>query len=210
MKYHTVIHWVLSIIMLSMLLTGCDTDDDTGYAIFMSITPDTLYADGNDNTFSQIDVLVTDNDDNPAQGLPVNFQTDLGNIQAEAVTASNGHAIAIYTDNGVPGIAHISASLENESQTFTDSLEIIPLPFKITYMQITPDSLWADGNIATYSEVRVAVEASNGFLAVGFPVYFSTDLGSMPEQAYTNNAGVALTYFKMTIRITPHKLFHLN
>ena len=112
---------VITTIIFCLLLTGCDNDDDdTGYAIFMSITPDTLYADGNENTFSQINVLVTDNNDNPVQGLPVNFQTDLGTIQAEAVTASNGHAIAIYTDNGVPGMAHISVSLENKSQTFTD------------------------------------------------------------------------------------------
>jgi len=197
MRYHTVFPYVIIIFMISLLLISCDSiEDGINYEIsYLSITPDSLYADNNNDTFAQIDVIIIENKGNPAPGKIVNFETDLGNIDPQVETSETGHAIAIFQDNGQPGIAHISVSLENESQTITDSLKIMPLPYNITSMTVNPHTLYADQNITTSASVRITVEDNQGFPAAGIPVSFKADLGIIQGKVYTDDFGVALTSF---------------
>ncbi|MCF7911893.1 MAG: hypothetical protein K9M99_05160 [Candidatus Cloacimonetes bacterium] len=197
MSLQRLIFNVIIALLFCLLLMSCDSRDEEYYSeiSFISIIPDTLYADNNEETYSNIEVIITDNNGNPVPGKHINFESDLGYIQLETYSLDDGHASAVFHDNGIPGIAHIYASLENENQVFSDSLKILSVPFLITFMSEYPDLLWADGSNNTFSEIRVGVEDMQGFPAPGIPVHFSTDLGCMPAQAYTNDAGVALTYF---------------
>ena len=197
MRYNTVITSFIFILVISFMLISCDSrEDGIDYEIsYLSIIPDSLYADNNSETFSQIDVIIEDDNGYPVPGKTVTFETDLGTIDPQAETSETGHAIAIFQDNGQPGIAHISVSLNIENLTLTDSIKIKPLPYNITSMNITPNMLYADNVMETFSEVNLTVQNEQGFPASGVPVHLYTDLGLLQGVVYTDDSGSANAVF---------------
>ena len=197
MRYNTVITSFIFILVISFMLISCDSrEDGIDYEIsYLSIIPDSLYADNNSETFSLIDVIIEDDNGDPAPGKTVNFETDLGNIDPQAETSETGHAYAIFQDNGQPGMAHISVSLNIENLTLIDSIKIMPLPYEITSLNITPKMLYADNYIGTYSEVNLTVQDELGLSASGIPIYLNTDLGYLQSIVYTDDSGSANAVF---------------
>ncbi|MDP8221475.1 MAG: invasin domain 3-containing protein [Candidatus Stygibacter frigidus] len=195
---------LFTIITFSLLLfTGCDNrkGDDMDYEITsMTAYPQSLFADRNVETYSDIIVTVEDGKGYPAQGIAVTFEADLGYIPGKIYTNNYGIATTKFNDNGAVGMAHIIATVDGGgvNQTMQDSVEIRDLDsivYAITSMTVNPASLYADNIIETYSDITVTVEDEEGNPAQGIAVHFAADLGYIPSTINTDDNGIATTHF---------------
>ena len=161
--------------------------------------PDSIYADNDDQTYSQIKATVVDEGGNPVVGETVNFRTledTLGNITATAITGSNGVATASFMDFGLLGLANIEAYITNSSKQVTVKIVDQPLPdvYHIEWITANPDTIYADNNI-TYSDISVLVKDQDGFAVPGQSVRFRTNIGSIITTVSTDSSGIASTTF---------------
>jgi hypothetical protein len=123
MKFKTTLLLVIAIIIVSgILMTACDNrildpdDNDSAedkYILTIWAEPDTIYADDDNATYSTIYVKVKDLDDFLIPEQRVNFGTNLGDIIAYDVTDSSGVATVEFWDDGIPGVATISANTDH-------------------------------------------------------------------------------------------------
>jgi hypothetical protein len=182
-----------------LLFTGCDSrdGDNIDYEITsMTVDPDFLYADRNIATYSDVRVTVEDNEGYPAAGIAVSFQADLGYIQGKVYTDDYGVASTQFNDNGVVGMAHITASISGEpEEARTDSIEVRSSPhIRVTRIQAHPGLIYLDNGI-TSSNIEVLVKDQAGFPATGETVYFQTDIGNIINNVKTDSSGIASTTF---------------
>lgn len=191
---------LIVIIPAILLITGCDTRDGDGidYEITsMTVNPNSLYADQNITTASEVRVTVEDNKGFPASGIPVSFEADLGYIQGKVYTDESGVALTSFNDNGVVGMAHISAFIEgdDQGQVMRDSIEVRSNPhLKIVRITATPDEIYLDNGI-TFSDVEVLVQDQDGFAATDEDVYFRASIGNIISHVKTDSSGLASTTF---------------
>ncbi|HHE38299.1 MAG TPA: hypothetical protein ENL20_06975, partial [Candidatus Cloacimonetes bacterium] len=193
------------IIIAILILTACDKRviELPDYIIqSISAFPDSLYADNDNTTKSEIRATVVDNAGNPVVGETVTFKTledSLANINATAVTQSNGVAKVEFLDRGIVGVSTVQATIANSSETVSVRIIEKPAALKkyIAQLFAVPDSIYADNNDATYSEIKAYIVDENGFSVIGDTVYFQTDsdLGSIVSSATTDQNGIATANF---------------
>ena len=206
MKTKKLVFIVTSVIVLTLLaIMACDkrvleVQDYSIQNIFAN--PDTIYADNNPQTYSEINVTVVDKNDVPLVGQTVTFRIlgqNIGNITASSNTGSNGVAVAQFNDIGIVGVTTVEASIAGSKETVNISIINPPAPGKYYIAQLLafPDSIYADNNDATYSEIKVFLIDENGFPAVGDSVYFQTNpnLGYIAAFATADQYGIATVEF---------------
>lgn len=188
------------IIPAILLLTGCDSREGQGinYEITsMSVSPNSLYADKEITTSAQVRVTVEDNQGFAAVGIPVSFEADLGYIQGKVYTDDYGVALTSFNDNGLVGMAHISAFIEGnkDHQVMRDSVEVLSNPhLKIKRITATPGIIYLDNGI-TFSTIEVLVQDQDGFGATNEDVYFRASIGNIISRVTTDSSGIASTNF---------------
>ena len=190
---------LLAVIIPAILLfSGCDSREGDGvdYEITsMTVNPNSLYADQNITTFSEVRVTVEDSKGFPANGIPVSLMADLGYIQGKVYTDESGVATTSFNDEGVVGMAHISAYIEDVNQVYLDSIEVRSNPhLKIVRINASPDTIYLDNGI-TSSEIEVLVKDQEGFAATGEDVYFRANIGNIISHVVTDSSGLASTTF---------------
>jgi len=192
-----------SIILFTILLIYCTTDDNTitgpfgdtdKYISVSNFTADKslLYSNG-DSTSIKIKVL--DVDKEPIVGLVVGFTAQFGTITESSETDSSGIAMATFVSNDKTGDINISADTGVKKHTLT--LRVVHyLPKYIELFSESP-VLLADGN-STALITAVFVDS------VGNPmpellVTFSTTLGTLyPTITKTDGNGMATTNIRST------------
>jgi len=190
------------IIIAILILSACDKRviELPNYTIqSISAFPDSLYADNDNATKSEIRATVVDNAGNPLVGETVTFKTledSLANITATAVTQSNGVAAVEFLDRGVTGVSTVQATIANSSKT--TSVRIIEQPDEETYhfdrITVDPDTIYADNNI-TYSEIEVLVKDEQNFAVGGQTIIFRASIGNIITSVVTDSSGIAQTTF---------------
>ena len=123
MKFNKMMLFLIALLILAgILITACDNRvldpendpfSNEEYVLTMWAEPDTIYADNENGTYSTIYVLVKDKNDFVILDQRVNFGANMGNIIAYDLTDSTGVASVEFWDDGIPGIATISASTEH-------------------------------------------------------------------------------------------------
>ncbi len=103
-----------------------------------SITADplTIYAD-NGITWSNISVTVKDGNNNPVSGQSVRFYTTLGIVLTCVVTNTDGVANSILWDEGITGMAQVTAIVRNYDIDVAD--ELLSMDMKSVYVAVLPD-----------------------------------------------------------------------
>jgi len=194
------------IVFTLMVIMACDKRvlEVQDYSIQnIYANPDTIYADNNPQTYSEINVTVVDKHDVPLVGQTVTFKIlgqVLGNITASGNTGSNGVAVAQFNDIGLVGVTTVEASIAGSKETVNITVISPPAPGKYYLAQLlaVPDSVYADNNDATYSEIRAFLIDENGFPAFGDSVFFQTNpnLGYITASATADQYGIATAQFR--------------
>jgi len=207
MKTKKLVFIVTSVIVLTLLaIMACDKRvlEVQDYSIQnIYANPDTIYADNDPQTYSEINVTVVDKNDVPLVGQTVTFKIlgqVFGNITASSNTGTNGVAVAQFNDIGIVGVTTVEASIAGSKETVNISIINPPAPGKYYLAQLfaVPDSIYADNEDATYSEIRAFLVDENGFPAVGDSVFFQTNpnLGYVTASAYADQFGIARAEFR--------------
>lgn len=132
-----------------------DDPSATNLITFMGAAPNFLYSDDDNTTYSEVTVNVENGEGYPAENVPVTFTTNLGNITSTINTDSNGQAINMFYDNGVAGLADITATIPGGSSA-SKTIAIIDHPD--TESSITPIMLLA---LTSFSSKTILIFESN-------------------------------------------------
>ncbi len=177
---------IISIIFIVIILTtiACDNRSisvEGNYIANISVSQDTIFADNN-KTFSEIRVLVKDNNDFAISNVSVKFKSSIGNIDTYAVTDSAGVAKADFRDNGVVGIAVITVEIDNDS--VTKKITIVEQP-PIESIVINPSfSSLVVGEVVT---IMASAETINGNIPNGTEINFHCNYGF-----FQNSEGISI------------------
>jgi hypothetical protein len=197
MKTNTVILFFLSLLIAVMLMTGCDERNQSNYEIAsVTVNPDNLLADSISTTYSQVTVLVANEEDEPGAGIAVYFETDIGYMWEKEFTNDEGLIIARFYDDGITGVAHIYTYIEGEYDNGVHkSIDIYPYPsYSIHSLTAAPDEIYADEGV-THSIIEIYVKDQDGISAPEKEVNLSCDLGIITSPVITNSAGYAEAIF---------------
>ena len=177
----------LILTLLILLSLGCQ-DDGTlnpfeptplpdAFLNSLSATPTMLGLGGREAVLT---AFVVDVDGNPVSGVEVNFLSDLGEVEANAVTDTNGIATTLYRSGGEKGTATITAAIG--SFELTTSILI-----GANELTVDQESALADGQ--SEIDVSVTVYRVDGLPAPLVPVTFSATAGNIPMSAVTDSSG---------------------
>ncbi|MDD3051302.1 MAG: hypothetical protein PHR06_09170 [Candidatus Cloacimonetes bacterium] len=191
---------IATLVLLSaLMLISCDkrsVELPTYNIEFVSAIPDSIYADGNDETFSEVSFLVKTNNGFPVVGEKVIFVSDIGKI-AEVVTDDSGMAIGMFMDTNQIGTATIKAMIGASEDIATVKIleepEEIP-EFFIERIVAEPDTIYQDNNLTT-SFITVYIRDVDGFAGAGKTVMFKSSIGNIIRQKTTDSLGVATVEF---------------
>jgi len=128
MKMNKYVMLMILILIIGLLaFTACDKRNfELNYVIArMTANPDTIYADNN-ITYSEIEVLVKNDEGHAITNEPVQFVTNIGNILSQVSTDSMGVATTSFWDAGQHGNAHIQATVGTSSKTIDIFVADIP------------------------------------------------------------------------------------
>jgi hypothetical protein len=204
MKPKSIIVLLVFILSVSALfITSCDnrTLEPEEYSIdSIYATPDTIYADGDDNTYAEVIAVILDEDGYPASGVDVIFTTTKGRITGKVSTDTDGVAKAILKDNGETAVATVKATVGSRSESITVTFTEAP-SYHIAWIRAEPDTIYADNNV-TYSEIKVKIEDNNNFAVPDQTVYFRAlaqgtgeTIGGILANITTDDTGVATSTF---------------
>ena len=139
---------------------------------------------------SVITASVVDGNHQPADGVTVHWSTQQGSVDPlSSVTGEDGMATTTLTDNGAPGTATVTASLDSGSQgstavTVTDSAA----GYTIVALTSNKDAIENDG--VDVAQLTAMVQDAQGNPAEGVAVYWSTTLGTLNHaEQNTNGSG---------------------
>ena len=139
---------------------------------------------------SVITASVVDGNHQPADGVTVHWSTQQGSVDPlSSVTGEDGMATTTLTDNGAPGTATVTASLDSGSQgstavTVTDSAA----GYTIVALTSNKDAIENDG--VDVAQLTATVQDAQGNLAEGVAVYWNSSLGSLNHaEQDTNGSG---------------------
>ena len=146
-----------------------------------------------------VSAIVHDDAGVPVLGEAVEFSVSSGTITSQGVTDESGLATAVWTAPASrttqveTATAHLGAQTkESEAVSFAGITPTITA---------VPDTIIANGT--SVSTIKVTVKRTDNNVAVsGAPIVFSTDYGTIPNQAATNSQGVAEV--ELTSSISPH------
>ena len=188
---------IFLLLVTIVMISGCDkriSDSPNYYITEILASPDTIYADNDNNTASVIQIVVKDDNDYPAALTEVKLKSNLGTIYPTVTTNSYGIAVTNFYDKGTPGTATIEASIDGSKQTVTVTI-LAPVGNSITKLIVEPDTIYADNNTITNAQIQAIVKHPDGSAVVGDSVYFNTDLGTINSFAVTNDFGIATATF---------------
>ncbi|HPR17626.1 MAG TPA: hypothetical protein PLD62_05215, partial [Candidatus Cloacimonadota bacterium] len=159
----------------------------------MTASPAYIYAD-NGITYSEIAVVVRDDDNFAVTGEYVQYRTSMGHILYNIMTDSTGVATSTFWDDGTIGTAVIDAFVGDVSSTIEVPIYETP---QIDSLRMVCQ---AEAHVATVVEVKVTAFDSTGVVADGTIITFETtdgyfqnatgeEIGTL-AQATTNN-GIA-------------------
>jgi len=181
-------------------VVGCDDRDYVAgdyHIASIAANPDTIYADNN-VTYSEISVLVRDDDNFSVPNEKVTFRSNLGNLLQSSFTDSSGVATTTFWDQGDLGTALIEAFVGDQSASVTVEIIDAPIVEEVNISAASPLTIDETGT------VKATVITTEGFVANGTTVVFTTDLGHFESelglnlgtsaQATTLN-GEAVVYF---------------
>lgn len=171
---------VLVIVLFALI--GCDDRDYVAgkyHIANISANPDTIYADNN-VTFSEIEVLVRDEDNFSVPSEKVTFRSNLGNLLQSAYTDSAGVAHTTFWDQGDLGTALIEAFVGDQSASVAVEIVDAPIVEDIAISAASPLSIDETGT------VKATVLTTEGFVSDGTTVVFTTDLGNFESSAGVN------------------------
>ncbi len=180
MKTKNIFLIIIALLFTSLwIITACDNrvlEEEDYDIVYMRANPDTIYADNN-ITYSEIDVMVKDEDGFAVTNEIVTFKTDIGNIIKEISTDSTGIAQTTFWDNGEVGIATIQAFIGNKSEHINVTIKETP---EITLLQLLFNS--PELNIDETTLVKAECENEIGKVPDGTLVAFNTDIGYFQDQ----------------------------
>ena len=148
--------------------------------VVVTANPTIIQADG--TSTSTIAVLVTDINGNPVlDGTPVSLAASLGTIDPADATTTNGVVIATLTSELTDGPSTVTATADGVTGavvvTFAGGAASI-------IVLANPDTITADG-MSTSAITATVRDASNNPVPDGAVCFFSTTLGTIPQQAPT-------------------------
>ncbi|MCK4695139.1 MAG: T9SS type A sorting domain-containing protein, partial [Candidatus Cloacimonetes bacterium] len=114
---------LIALILLSGSLTFAEDFNRTNHIAWVNADPDTIYADDN-ITYSEITVMVVDDDSLAVEGAHVYFDPDIGNCIYHDVTNNQGIAESTFWDSGDVGVATITITVGDE----TAYVQVVILP----------------------------------------------------------------------------------
>ena len=211
----------ITLISVLLLLVACDNrnfepEPLPSFVIHsMTALPQTIYADNN-ITYSQIKVVVRNEDTSAAAGEQVNFYTDLGNIINTVTTDSMGIAETTFWDGGLQisdGVDAVSAMIEARVGQTSEIISVI--------IERTPEvnSLDLNINASEYPVNEVTTIQAQAFYADNLPVpdgtmitlettkgNFQTDIEGTSQGNYlilSTLNGTVTTYWNTGTQSTP-------
>ncbi|MFQ6613687.1 MAG: Ig-like domain-containing protein, partial [Fidelibacterota bacterium] len=167
-----------------------------GVVLTLSTSPASAYADGS----STVDIALTartESTGNPIAGHAFSLSTNLGTITSGGTTNDAGIGTGTLSNPAaVTGTAVITATFGNLSTSAS-----------VNFVALVPDSLDAQADISALladgesgSAITATVYDPSGNPAIGIPLVFSTDQGTVwPTETSTDSLGQAVT----TIISTP-------
>ena len=165
--------FIFFIIMVIIFITNCDRriTKPKNYLIkSLTIHPDSIYADNNQNTYANVTASIVDEDGFPVKDVTVKFSTTLGAIDLSITTNNLGLAVAKFDDTGTVGIAKIRAQIDKDEKEITCKIKK-PEEYHIDRISANPDIIYSDDGL-TYSDIIVVVKNQDGMLATGKDVFF--------------------------------------
>lgn len=131
----------------------------------------------------------------PVENTAINLKTDVGSVPETIVTDQQGKATFEYVaDAGITDITATITANVGSIQAF-QQIKLLGVTINIS---ATPDSIPADGK--STSSVRVELKQTSSHVAIGkYPLTFSTNLGTIPVNALTDDQGVAVTTFTSSV-----------
>lgn len=167
----------------------------TEYILEAWAAPDVIRADGG-TSFSVISARLLDENRHPVESAAVSFETDSGSIAKEATTDADGLATANLLSGSDPGIANVTVSFGNETETlqvvFSPTKE--PTPFSVS-LTAEPETIPADGGASSAQITATVLNSSNNPLE-GVTVEFETTLGVIAGSGITNPEGQVVVSLK--------------
>jgi len=159
----------------------------------MTAIPNVIYSDGNEATFSTVQVIVTDSDNFAVIGQPIQFITDRGYlIPDEAITDSSGIATVAFHDGNALGFATIEAIIGNTSESILIYIDDEPPPDVSSIEFDVSDqimiSVQGTGGLETYELVASLYDSSGQLLNQPKTVWF--ELLTAPEGTNINDVGL--------------------
>ena len=146
-----------------------------------------VYRNGASNIPIAATVLNKSNE--PVANTTVNFTTSIGSITPTATTDASGKAVVSFTGDAGDGdvIAKITATTGSISSTH--DVKLLGIWMEVTS---TPDSIPADGQSTAQITTHIKL-ASTNIAVANASVNFSTNLGSILNNAVTNAKGLAIS-----------------
>ncbi len=124
-----------------------------------------------------ITAVVTDRLGNPVlDGTFINFATTLGQMTAQRTATKDGKAHSELRAGPSVGIAHITATADNDAQGAVD-IQIVPGPVRRLLLSATADSVEVGGRPITIT--AQGWDAFNNPMRDGTSVHFRTNLGML-------------------------------
>ncbi len=188
---------LMAVAGVALFFTGCDSRSvkvPDYYLTYLGTDIDTIYADGNTETYATITAAVKDKDNVPVTDQVVTFTSNIGQITKEVATDASGTAISEFHDLGMLGPVVIAAKIANSVKTITLYIDEAPTVY-ISKLVSTQESIYSDNDTGTTTEIKATVRDSKGNLLTDEIVTFNTDLGEITSSATSNANGVAIATF---------------
>ncbi|KQC07523.1 MAG: hypothetical protein APR54_00930 [Candidatus Cloacimonas sp. SDB] len=178
----------LLVITLTLFLSSCDkrTAELPQYKIVsISANPEVIYADNN-ITYSEISVLVKDDDNFAITGENVTFRSNIGHILKNIPTDSMGVATTTFWDSGDIGTATIEAFIYDVKAEVEVEIQAVPEIESLVFTQI-PLEL----NIDDLATIKARATNTAGIVTDGTVIIFETELGFFVNSEGVEIGGVA-------------------
>lgn len=152
----------------------------------ITLSDQMILGNGFDNSMIRVKV-VDSNTSAPVSGVTVDFDVNIGTIQAQAVTNSSGIAQACLTSS----VVSVTNETAHVTVTFNTDYNVDVIFEAIDYtLSVNPDTILAGGQSS--SEIVFKLKKAETQVAISEAVIeFGSDRGTIPNQEITNSQGIA-------------------
>ncbi|MFC1683522.1 Ig-like domain-containing protein, partial [Candidatus Zixiibacteriota bacterium] len=148
-----------------------------------SLIADPPLVDAESDT-SLITARLVDADGVPISGQVVQFSTNLGYVEQQAITTSAGYVSVVYVSGSQDGIAQVTAAVDDVRRSVD-----LQVGLGTGLLIAQPSNLLADGISVSVVTARILDE--NGDPRPDVPVYFYTTCGEITLSATSDGDGMA-------------------